>query len=346
MSILGEATLGAPSATGVEFRIDWFAVTFHGATFEEVAERLRSSLGDDWREDAWSRVLQDDTRMFKVMGPHDTYLEKDRFLNYVHVCLKGRQCGEVGTAKLVQLAKDCTAWLGELFVARRIDVAWDDHSRRMTPAEFEERLWKPAGFRLRPEVRSRARKGCLHSNRGDARGACCELGTRSSLRMLRYYDKEAQSAGAVKAMRMELQTRDRAADKLLRDMVRSRSESDAVAAAASHLVSFVDFREPEDPSRRLPWWSKWVGGASKATIGGRPESSLVRFLAQTLNQFPGTFSVLVEACGSPARAADVLLSRVQESPKNPRHRRHIELLRGKNLTRQERIDLGHLGILC
>ncbi|MBK8975072.1 MAG: replication initiation factor domain-containing protein [Planctomycetes bacterium] len=348
MSRLESAQVGEVSIGAVEFRIDYFAVTFHGCSDDDVRGWLGEAFGPDWEPAGWNPVLQDDERMLKVQGPHGAYLERDRSRDYVHVSLKGQACAAIGTEQLLSFARASRARCGGGFKPTRVDVAWDDHAKRIAPQEFAARVWERNGTDRRPEVMSKARKGCLHKNLGDAKGACCELGTRTSERMMRYYDKEAQSNGAVKAMRLELQTRHRAADALLSALIATESVSDAVSAAVSHLVGFVDFREVPCEGRgsrrrrRCAWWADLVGAADAARIGPKTGGDLVRTIEHTLKQMPGPFAVLVAVCGSVGKAAELLVRRAGGPLKNRRLQRHVEAVARGLVTPEEWVDLRRL----
>lgn len=94
-------------------------------------------------------------------------------------------------------------------------------------------------------------------------GRTLYLGSKSSRRRLRVYDKGVESAGATPGTRFELQERDAAADMAAEQLVEAETVADV---HLRRLVGFIDFRTGEGMVTRrprAPWYESVVGAIER-----------------------------------------------------------------------------------
>jgi hypothetical protein len=101
----------------------------------------------------------------------------------------------------------------------------------------------------------------------EATGTTLYVGSDASRQKLRVYDKGLESAGAIDAIRWELQCRKEPAHTMAADLVDQRWAE----VYASRLVAFIDFRDIDSHSEvekrtRSPWFRQLVGFARKAKV--------------------------------------------------------------------------------
>jgi hypothetical protein len=172
--------------------------------------------------------------------------------------LPGQACELLGVVDLVAAAVGCE------LTPTRLDVAWDVPREVVTPAQVRDAfLVGDVVSRIhRAEVEGRPGEIAGWSEHRNGEGHTVYLGSRSSGRMLRVYDRRGPT-------RVELEVKgDRAA--LLWGWLLEHAEADWSAAAMSHLRDFVDFRvqDSTEQCRRtlLPWWAGIVAGADRKAL--------------------------------------------------------------------------------
>ena len=195
-----------------------------------------------------------------ILGPGGARLYSDSPGGlHFNVSLPGQACQLAGAERL----KDFLAYSAEnRGKARRIDLALDDYDKLITPEELEAQFHSPNAVTHIKEI-----MGVKKSKRGEPErgGATRYLGARSSLRLLRCYDKNVESGGLIDAYRWEIQERKRAAEKAHHDLL----NGDLGEVVRSRLLSLIDIRifgsavEVED---RLRWepYEELIQGAEKA----------------------------------------------------------------------------------
>jgi len=98
----------------------------------------------------------------------------------------------------------------------------------------------------------------------DELGQTIYHGSKDSDRMLRVYDKDAESKGQIAAYRMELQERKKYADKAAQLL----AYGELTQVLPNRLVGFIDFKDHKsaahiDQRTRCPWFEELVVGARK-----------------------------------------------------------------------------------
>lgn len=183
----------------------------------------------------------------------------------VMVSLPGKACALVGHDRMA----DLLAWAESQGAnCTRIDLALDDFGRSVSVQDFEDAYW---GVDRVSHARTYSRSVGRRAGRPGEPGVVCKdivyLGSPTSRRVLRVYDKNLESEGEINAVRWELQERAEAAATLLTQLVRANGEWGEVARA--RFVDFIDFRDSSSSSEvelrtRVPWYERLMGLVEKA----------------------------------------------------------------------------------
>jgi hypothetical protein len=208
----------------------------------------------------------------------------------VMVSIRGEVCEELGISGLVALSA-----LTDLEPTIRLDVAWD--AEALIPEMFAEafeagdvvtRIQRP----VNPET-GRLRGLERHSNH---EGDTVDLGSRSSERFLRLYDRRG-------SCRVELELKKRRSVALWRRLVALHDEAAWGMEALAELRAFIDFRERSegvhvDRCELLPWWAEFCAGASRrSTVIPRKSPTLERQEKWARRSVAATLALLVAVRG-------------------------------------------------
>ncbi len=216
----------------------------------------------------------------------------------VMVSIRGEVCEELGISGLVALSA-----LTDLEPTIRLDVAWD--AEALIPEMFAEafeagdvvtRIQRP----VNPET-GRVRGLVRHS---DHEGDTVDLGSRSSERFLRLYDRRG-------SCRVELELKKRRSVALWRRLVALHDEAAWGMEALAELRAFIDFRERSegvhvDRCELLPWWAEFcVGAARRSTVIPRKVPTLETLEKWLRRGVAGSLALMVAVRGQ--RFLDELL---------------------------------------
>ena len=175
-----------------------------------------------------------------------------------HIVIKGQGCSFLGQDTFMAI-------LGTVKVASRLDVRLDDYRRVQTPLQ----VWELLHGTRDPGVVCKATVGKWWEDQNGA--GTCYWGSRSSERMLRVYDKGAESDGKIDAFRWELEHHDKAAEGLRRTLVEAYKQEGLAGvdfAIRGALRGFIDFRvcrgarDNTERWDRTAWWEELTGEAS------------------------------------------------------------------------------------
>ncbi len=320
--------------SGLQFGIDWFAFTVKGAQRVWVVSQLVELLGDEWRD--WQLVRRSERRE-RTRGPHGALMEVDWAEKWVHVVIKGKGCRAVGTEAIVRLHEVLFAKVGDAYRAKRVDLAWDDYKKRVSPEQFRERFCDPVTKKKRPEVVCKARGGRAIVDDAPNGGGSYTIGRRESNRLLRVYDKAAESGGTVDAIRIELECKDRVAVDVMEALVRGSVECRS-AAVVGFLVGFIDFREavPGMAVRQRPrcsWWAELVGAARKAKLSPVERLGLEEWRMDFTQRNSSGFRLLCHLNGGDIgqTSQELLGANLRD---NPRHRAWHRQIKAERLARE------------
>ncbi|MCH7911112.1 MAG: hypothetical protein IIB38_16050, partial [Candidatus Hydrogenedentes bacterium] len=84
----------------------------------------------------------------------------------------------IGAETLLTLCRLGVDALGGEFTVSRLDVAWDDFSKGITPGRFRKRFWDRAAKTRRPEVVCRAKSGISFEDDSAEGGSGYRIGSR------------------------------------------------------------------------------------------------------------------------------------------------------------------------
>lgn len=240
----GAGVLPPPTNRGVTVTwngIHWFAGTACGLAASAVLDVLSAHLG--------AAVVKRERGGYGYgssasVGGASVYWSPGRA--DVFVVLPGEVCEGLGVPALVALATDL-----DLEPSSRLDVAWDVEG--VTVGQVAD-AWHAGN------VVTRAHRDSWRHDR-NAEGETFYMGSRSSGRMVRVYDRRGPT-------RFEMEWKGERAVLLWRRLLAS-SEYWWSLAAMSELRAFVDFRqraEGVNPQRcpLLPWWDEVTACAGRS----------------------------------------------------------------------------------
>jgi len=192
------------------------------------------------------------------------------------------------------------------FRASRIDVAWDDYERRITPGQVWEycRAGDVSGFQLiTPHQDHRVVSGAAVLESDSL--AFGRRGSDGSGKFLRVYDKAMESDGEQNCIRWEVEySGDRAAE-VFRRLASASSLPELGAflgALVGGCVSFIRRAEGDKNLARCPvheWWQEIVALLGRVSVR-RPKrlATVEQSQAWVARQVSGTLAVLRSALGS------------------------------------------------
>lgn len=215
----------------------------------------------------------------------------------VLVTVGGEVCEEMGIAGLVALSI-----CAELEPSSRLDVAWDAYG------------WKPEQFgqafeagdvvtRIQRPVNPETGRIQGIERRSNHEGDTVYLGSRTSERFLRVYDRRGPS-------RVELELKEQRAVALWRRLIELNDEAAWGMESLAELRAFIDFRHlehsvltgkpiPPADRRLVGWWAEFCQGADRRSTviprEGRKLEDVDRWLRRVVAP---SFALLVDAFGS------------------------------------------------
>jgi len=262
---------GMGKRAGCKVGVDWMAVTFRPEeATADCEKRLRNEVVDavsvalECEAGDWI-ALPSGSHGYKsaVLGPYGARLEFDPEGRFdFHVSLPGKACSLIGESRMRTFLVFAEKNGGR---ATRVDTKLDDYARVASVADVDAHTERSKGLVSHAQEVMTIN---LHTtNSAELSGATIYIGSASSRRRLRVYDKNLESHGEINAIRWEMQDRKEAAETMALHLVHAESWPEIIAA---RLVSFVDFRDPvkaevEDRDR-LPWFAALVAGAKKAEV--------------------------------------------------------------------------------
>lgn len=191
----------------------------------------------------------------------------------------------------------------EGFKASRMDVAYDDKTKSFTPGQFSRAFDRGqcCGFRVKRFIDGKKKTG-----KGmEATGETCELGRRGKKgggRQVVIYDKEKESGGVMKSVRIEARFFKDHAQVLAMVLLSKEIPDDFEQALREAVGGAVDFRirqEEESHKDRLSrprWWSRILARLGEARVSIVREKAKLEQSARHLQQaYAPTMATLAEA---------------------------------------------------
>lgn len=205
--------------------------------------------------------------------------------------------------ELLELIRDLRTIMSARFT--RVDVALDDYTKSLDPMLMLEAVKHRnyAGFQsFDPR---------FPLKNGEYAGFTLYFGSRESDKLTRYYDKDVESKGLIKAYRLETEFRRGCADSMVGLMLQvpndAAMQSQLLSGAVLGSIDFLDRQRPnggieENLSRcqRLDWWQEFIdriGSRIKLTSPPR-KRALQRSLDWIDRQVSPTIALLKELFGA------------------------------------------------
>ena len=290
---------------GFTVKIDWLSVVFPEEKREAVREEVSRYLGSCefkprgihgyqkcWVWEHFGAVLTWSD------GRHDALLS-----------MNGRSVDQVHVSQQLHFLKA----LEEIGVrCSRLDIALDDHKRRIEPDDVEREFeaGHVVGYRLGTPHRPKRRvKGQTL-----VEGASFELGRRGadgSGKFLVVYDKTLESDGEIDAIRWELRFSKEAADTAFLVLSSSRDLPSLSCKLTRYVGGAVDFRSSPHLTNlsrrpRLAWWEYFVGilGAAELKVPRQrpPLQQSIEWVRRSLAPLLGKAELAIKVNGGDAVA--------------------------------------------
>jgi len=315
---------GRESRSDFKVGVDWMAVTYRPEEATAAAEkRLRDrvvvavSLALECDVGDWI-ALPCGSHGYKsaVLGPGGARIEFEPEGRFdFHVSLPGKACSRIGERRMRSYLKFADKNGGR---ATRVDTNLDDYARVAAVADVDAHSVRSKGL-VSHAVKVKTINA--HTTKSaELSGATIYIGSDSSRRKLRVYDKNLESHGEIDAIRWEMEDRKEAAETMAVHLAYAESWPKIIAA---RLVSFVDFRDPvkaevEDRDR-LAWFAALVAGAEKATVyAAKAVKTLVEVQDWFTRAMGPTLAVVMAGWGGDLGRLDDVLKDGKERWK-PRH---------------------------
>lgn len=208
----------------------------------------------------------------------------------VFTVLPGDACEALGVAGVVGVAT-----LLDLVPNSRLDVAWDVDG--ITPVQVrDDFLAGQVVTRIHRQVNKETGRMQGVDFRSNHEGDTVYLGSRSSTRFLRVYDRRGPT-------RVEMEWKKERAE-LLWARLLACAEEEWSSEALSELRAFVDFRERSEGDRPetaplLSWWAEFTDGAGRwcASIPRKAVKSVDQLRMWVRRQVSGVLALVADAVG-------------------------------------------------
>lgn len=297
----------APGSEGA-VSVHWLQGTIPAERVEALLDYLLAMIGTPPELQEWGRYRYDCSASWAACGVvvyFDSSLARAKDVHAGRACLlfPGTACDGLAAAGLGQFLQDLAVrfW----FRCTRIDVAWDDMARRITPAAIAGDVEQGnfTGFRVFEHRRPQR----LGPGGAVAEGDTLSFGRRGrdgSGQYLRIYDKALESGGENPAIRWEVEfSGDRAATVFagLAFVVDVAELGARLGALVGGAISFVDRSSGDGHLERLPllaWWADILQVLGRVRVrAGRLKVSLERVRAWLEKQVSASLAVCREAYG-------------------------------------------------
>jgi hypothetical protein len=250
-------------------RPDWIQGTVRFQTLQQLHQIL--GFTQDYTDDRWVYYpgrgrfcgKQWANAVQGINGSLALYnLPEEEGDRYGH-CLLSFPASVIGGMDIRDVYKMMSALIGRWeFKSTRVDIALDDYSKRITFEMLDEAVGKKnySGFRKPPVV---------HFSYGKDRkkiGWTFNFGNRSCDRVVRIYDKDTESGGRIKAVRIEAEFHDDLAQQVMADWIAIKPEcfdEDSPRYLGRVVVGSIHFmkRTHEKNISRMPvlrWWQSII----------------------------------------------------------------------------------------
>lgn len=213
------------------------------------------------------------------------------------LAISGSDCARVGNYRLAGFMLWCQANLANLRCSR-IDIALDDYAKKLELNDVERSVanHQHAGFK----------KGSAVKNYGGKWGGhTVYLGKRNGNKMVRAYDKYAESKGKIDSIRWELELHDEYAQSMYQLILSFPKNNDIFQRKlinyATGAVAFVEHTDKNiSRCKPLDWWKEWLEFLNSEPLKivlPRRETSLQKSKEWVYRQVSKTLCMLKEGLG-------------------------------------------------
>lgn len=278
----------------MDFRVHWLSLTIWGninyglQIWKEWFERYLGIMHSSGHGGRGFQKIYTAMASSRLYGDPPLGEDKDEKQEYFYIELPGKACDALPIYVLKEFLIDIL--LNEKFSVKRIDLAWDNVP--FSPIDIKNAI-EADTFRSLVRKKTLEFTATPYEERDDGQigTTSCRIGARSSIRMLRVYDKRGPT-------RLEFQARDDRAHNIILDLVR-RPIDQWSRVSRSHLRDYIDFVDVETGAF-LDWWGEFVVDIARANLSiSKPrEEELGRIYAWVNDQVSPSLSVLVDVLGN------------------------------------------------
>lgn len=291
-------------------RIDWITICWDGTPHEDLNDRsqweglLDRYLGIevDWsrstgrfRGHAW-------THGYSATGGTD-YLKNEReVLPTQHrISIPGQALAPYPASVVLDFANRFFSTYATARITR-IDLSLDDYTRSLSPHD----LISAYGLKQHHGFDRGRIYGDMNLLADLSEGWTLGLGSRTSDKYYRYYNKEAESQGQTKSWRLELEAKGRLARGIFERLRHLGSTAILEKSILDIITGGLDFRigneKNLDRMPRCPFWQNWLDFLVAAPIKVVLQpviSSIQKKMGWLERQAGGAFFLILEAIGLP-----------------------------------------------
>jgi len=285
--------------------VDWLQGTFPHDRVDSLVDLLKVLLGEDGErmehgQYRYNRSVSWVGCGVRVLFDNDDARARDIHGGRAAVVLPGGALGGLDAVALQSMLKTLVSdyW----FKATRVDLAWDDYTRRITPSDVcvEADKGNYSRFRSHRHILERSRGG-------EVTGDTVYFGARGKNgggRFLRCYDKGLESDGRINAIRWECEFSKEKAAQVVFALYQTESLEEFCAVIGAYVGGCVDFVERRTEGKlrgaeRLEWWQGIVDSLGESRLRNERRVRSVEGTRKWVRAavFP-SLKVLREALGS------------------------------------------------
>lgn len=306
---LGNTGLNSQDGT-IGLKIDWLTICWEGTPLGDVTSRAQWEILLDRYlgvEVDWSRSTPKTrghswTGGYRATGGADYLInERENLPSQHRISLPGQALGAYPASVIL----DFTNQFFEAYATARvtrIDLALDDYTCSLSPHDVIAAYGRNEhhGFD----------KGRIYGDMNVladlSEGWTLGFGSRTSDKYYRYYNKDAESKGAVKSWRLELESKGRLARGIFERIRHLGSGAILDNTILDIITGGIDFRvgteKNIDRMPRCPFWQEWLDKLAAAPFRCVLEpvvSSIQKKMGWLEKQAGGAFFLIIEAIGIP-----------------------------------------------
>jgi hypothetical protein len=278
----------------MEFRVHWLSITIWGninyglKIWQEWFENYLGIMHSSGHGGRGFKNIYTALASSRLYGNPPLGQDADEKDDYFYIELPGKACDAIPIYSLKEFLIDIM--LNEKCSVKRIDLAWDNVP--FSPSDINYAIDNDM-FKSLIRKNTLVFTQSLYEERDDGQigTSSCSIGSRSSVRMLRVYDKRGPT-------RLEFQARDDRAHNIVFDLIRQPIDKWS-RVSRGHLRDYIDFVDVKTGAF-TDWWGEFVVDITKADliISSPRDEELGRIFKWFNDQVSPSFSVLVDVLGN------------------------------------------------